>query len=103
MEDYDRCHRIKSEIAKKKEVVEFQREELFKNEEQFYSQNSFLIVEREATSFNDSKREQSPIKMAQFKSPEPERRPKNDTAHRYDEQVVPALLNKNKSSENLPL
>ena len=31
MEDYDRCHRIKSEIAKKKEVVEFQREELFKN------------------------------------------------------------------------
>ena len=51
-------------------MVEFQREELFKNEEQFYSQNSFLIVEREATSFsNDSKREQSPIKMAQFKSP----------------------------------
>lgn len=85
MEDYDRCHRIKFEIAKKREVVEFQREELFKNEEQFYSQNSFLIVEREATSFNnDSKREQSPIKMAQFKSPEPERRPCNAASHRYD-------------------
>jgi hypothetical protein len=25
-EDYDRCHRIKNEISKKKEVVEFQRE-----------------------------------------------------------------------------
>lgn len=56
MEDYDRCHRIKFEIGKKREVVEFQREELFKNEEQFYSQNSFLIVEREATSLNESKR-----------------------------------------------
>jgi hypothetical protein len=43
-EDYDRCHRIKFELAKKREVVEFQREELFRNEEQFYSQHSFLVV-----------------------------------------------------------
>jgi hypothetical protein len=30
-EDYDRCHNIKHLIQKKKEVVEYQREELYKN------------------------------------------------------------------------
>ena len=40
-EDYDRCHRIKQLIHNKREVVEYQRLELFQNEKEFYSHNIY--------------------------------------------------------------
>lgn len=42
--------------------------------------------------------------MAQFKSPEPERKYVNNSMNKYDEQIVPALVSKGgKSTEHLPL
>lgn len=69
-EDYDRCHRIKLEISKKKDIVLSQRQELNRNEEQFYSQNTFPTVQRELPALPQPTKREPPSPLpAQFRSP----------------------------------
>lgn len=70
-EDYDKCHRIKLEISKRKEIVEFQKEDLFKNDEQFYSVHAHSRIAEQPQPYEAKRKEETKRKEEprDFKSP----------------------------------